>query len=248
MKGDSQWLGKDVFGTSGDTISFTQDGTHAEYVAVPNASLVRKPNNLSFAQASCIGVPFTTAMIMMNRANLTSMDTVLIIGANGAVGSAASQLARLKMPRVLTASRHPDSDINTSEDPDLSAAKSINDGKGPDVIIDTVGSDQLAKAALAILSLRGRYAYISTGLSNGMLTLDMKNVYRKEQMIIGCNSLIYTPAESAMYLSSLVARFERAEIVALSDDELIKVPIEQALEAYEKVGARCKGKYVIVFD
>ena len=40
--GPSGWIGAEVWGTGGDT-GFTRDGTHAELIAVPVASLRRKP-------------------------------------------------------------------------------------------------------------------------------------------------------------------------------------------------------------
>src|ERR1700722_4156474 len=40
--GPSEWIGAEVWGTGGDT-GFTRDGTHAELIAVPVASLRHKP-------------------------------------------------------------------------------------------------------------------------------------------------------------------------------------------------------------
>ena len=41
--GPAEWIGAAVWGTGGDT-GFTRDGTHAEMIAVPVASLRRKPD------------------------------------------------------------------------------------------------------------------------------------------------------------------------------------------------------------
>lgn len=49
--GPAKWIGAEVWGTGGDT-GFTRDGTHAELIAVPMASLRRKPDTLSFDQAA----------------------------------------------------------------------------------------------------------------------------------------------------------------------------------------------------
>ncbi len=40
--GPAEWIGAEVWGTGGD-VGFTRDGTHAELLAVPTASLRRKP-------------------------------------------------------------------------------------------------------------------------------------------------------------------------------------------------------------
>jgi NADPH:quinone reductase-like Zn-dependent oxidoreductase len=58
--GPAEWIGADVWGTGGDT-GFTRDGTHAEMIAVPVASLRRKPDALSFDQAASVGVNYMAA-------------------------------------------------------------------------------------------------------------------------------------------------------------------------------------------
>src|SRR6202020_3218740 len=55
--GPPAWQGAQVWGTGGDT-GFTRDGSHAELMAVPVASLRRKPRNLSFDEAASVGVNY----------------------------------------------------------------------------------------------------------------------------------------------------------------------------------------------
>ena len=55
--GPAEWIGAPVWGTCGDT-GFTRDGSHAEMIAVPVASLRRKPDTLSFYQAASVGVNY----------------------------------------------------------------------------------------------------------------------------------------------------------------------------------------------
>ncbi|MGI4984128.1 MAG: alcohol dehydrogenase catalytic domain-containing protein, partial [Janthinobacterium lividum] len=52
VDGPAEWLGAEVWG-SGDT-GFTQDGSHAALMAVPVASLRRKPATLSHEEAASI--------------------------------------------------------------------------------------------------------------------------------------------------------------------------------------------------
>src|SRR5277367_6134281 len=58
--GPAEWIGAEVWGTGGD-VGFTRDGTHAELIAVPIASLRRKPNTLSFDEAASVGVNYMAA-------------------------------------------------------------------------------------------------------------------------------------------------------------------------------------------
>jgi len=57
VEGPASWVGADVWGTGGD-IGFTRDGSQAEFLMIPVAALVRKPESLSHEQASAIGVNF----------------------------------------------------------------------------------------------------------------------------------------------------------------------------------------------
>ena len=60
--GPANWIGAAVWGTGGDA-GFTRDGTHAEMIAVPVASLRRKPDTLSFDQAASVGVNYMAAWL-----------------------------------------------------------------------------------------------------------------------------------------------------------------------------------------
>jgi NADPH:quinone reductase-like Zn-dependent oxidoreductase len=105
-EGPEEWMGAAVWGC-GAELGFTEDGTHAEFVVVPAASLVRKPVVLSFAAAAAAGVPFIAAWLaMVDGAQIREGETALVIGAAGSVGQAACQLARVRKARVLGVDRH----------------------------------------------------------------------------------------------------------------------------------------------
>ena len=110
---EGSFKGKEVYGTSGPLIAFTQDGAHAEYCMVPENAVAIKPKNLSFLQASTVGVSFTTASIALKRARTTTADVVLVLGANGSVGSAVTQLAKVMGCKVITASRRDNTDYQS---------------------------------------------------------------------------------------------------------------------------------------
>jgi NADPH:quinone reductase len=103
--GPAEWIDAAVWGTGGDT-GFTRDGTHAELIAVPVASLRRKPDTLSFDQAASIGVNYMAAWCSVEVAGVKAGETVLIIGAGGGVGGAAAQIARRLGARLIGADRH----------------------------------------------------------------------------------------------------------------------------------------------
>ena len=100
--GPAEWIGAEVWGTGGD-VGFTRDGTHAELLAVPTASLRRKPATLSFDEAASVGVNYMAAWCGVEATGLSAGETLLLIGAGGGVGNAAAQIARRLGARVIGA-------------------------------------------------------------------------------------------------------------------------------------------------
>jgi NADPH:quinone reductase-like Zn-dependent oxidoreductase len=101
IDGPDDWIGREVFGSSGD-LGIRRDGSHATHLVVEAEALVEKPPTISWEEAAGIGVPFVTAMEGLRRAGLpTPDDTVLIMGLNGKVGQAAAQIATWRGARVI---------------------------------------------------------------------------------------------------------------------------------------------------
>ncbi|MCI3934318.1 medium chain dehydrogenase/reductase family protein [Streptomyces sp. AN091965] len=91
--------------------ALTKTGGWASHVAVAAADLVPVPESVASADAETLVVNGVTAWQMLHRtAKVRAGDTVVVLGANGGVGSALAQLARIAGARVLgTASpRHHD--------------------------------------------------------------------------------------------------------------------------------------------
>ena len=100
-QGPAEWMGRKVFGTGGD-LGFARDGSHAEFVAVPQEAAVTMPQGLTFVQAAAIGLPYLTASAAIGQgARLQRGETILVLGTNGSVGSAAARLAHRLGARVI---------------------------------------------------------------------------------------------------------------------------------------------------
>jgi len=69
-------------------------GTAAEYSVVPARLAVTLPNNTTFAQGACLGIPAVTAHRCLFADGPISGLTVLVTGGAGAVGHYAVQLAK----------------------------------------------------------------------------------------------------------------------------------------------------------
>src|SRR5215211_6489448 len=109
IDGPTGWVGREVFGSSGD-LGIRRDGTHATHLAVEAEAVVDKPRTISWEEAAGIGVPFVTAMEGLRRAGLPKPDeTVLVMGVNGKVGQAATQIATWPGARVIGVVRRAES-------------------------------------------------------------------------------------------------------------------------------------------
>lgn len=70
-------------------------GSFAEYVSVPESTLVLKPSNVTFEEAAAVPVAAVTALQgLRNQVQIQPGDKVLINGASGGVGTFAVQIAK----------------------------------------------------------------------------------------------------------------------------------------------------------
>ncbi len=76
-------------------------GTAAEYVTVPAAQAVRLHHGVEWAEGACLGIPAMTAWQAVRLAGAEPGRTLLVMGAGGAVGHYAVQIARARGARVI---------------------------------------------------------------------------------------------------------------------------------------------------
>lgn len=221
---------------------------HTVDCRTPPQLQARKPSNISFAQAATIGVSFTTASITLRRGQVSPEDVVMILGATGSVGSAATQLAIARGCKVITASRKSTTDVNLVNDLTLTKALELTNGKGVDVVVDTTGDPEVLNAAIGILAHGGRLVFIAAPRSGSTgFTFDLKRLYRQEQMIIGCNSLSYSPAEMAIELQALQPLFENGQLSVMNEEELTIINLNDVHDALAALKSHSRSKYIIRF-
>lgn len=125
-------------------------GGFAEYVAVPEQALAKKPVNLTILEASAVPMAAVTALqALRDKGNINSGQKILINGASGGVGTFAIQIAKAYHTEVTAVCSTRNIDI----------ARSL----GADNIIDYTKEDitNLAEHFDLILAVNG-YAPIST--------------------------------------------------------------------------------------
>ncbi|MEM3186598.1 MAG: alcohol dehydrogenase catalytic domain-containing protein [Conexivisphaerales archaeon] len=130
------------------------DGSYAEYVKVNQRALVKVPqqvNSEGAAIAACV-----TGMLVhafKKRGNLQSDETVLVTGAGGGVGVHAVQIAKALGANVIAATssswkadaikKYGADHVIVYNDKFSDQVKQITDGKGVDLVLDSVGTPTL---------------------------------------------------------------------------------------------------------
>ncbi|HZT64793.1 MAG TPA: zinc-binding alcohol dehydrogenase family protein [Acidimicrobiales bacterium] len=172
------------------------DGSHAALRAVPAGFAWRIPDGLSTPEAACVPVPFGTAHdCLFEFGRLRSGETVLVHAGAGGVGIAAIQLAKGAGARVFaTASSDEklsrlgelglDEGINYTTSDFVAEVRRLTDGRGADVIVDSVGGSTLQKS-LAALSYRGRCISVGDAGRAPAETLDISNMRGNNQTLSG---------------------------------------------------------------
>jgi NADPH:quinone reductase-like Zn-dependent oxidoreductase len=94
--------GDEVFGFNPGMSPAVHEGTWAELIAVPESMATRKPEGgVDTASAGAAPLAAITALAAIDALGVSEGDTVLIVGANGGVGSFAVQLAANAGARVI---------------------------------------------------------------------------------------------------------------------------------------------------
>ncbi|MFI9273270.1 zinc-binding alcohol dehydrogenase family protein [Kitasatospora sp. NPDC052896] len=254
LEGPRDWIGAEVWGTGGD-VGFTRDGSHAQLLAVPARALVRKPERLSFEEASTVGVNFVVGWLgAVEVAQLGKGETIAVFGVSGGVGGAVAQIAHalgarvIGMDRVRPADGTPASSVieefvalDGSPDEIGSEVKRLSGGKGADVVYDAVGG-VTTPAALASLAHRGRLVVISA-IGTRTVEIDLVDLYHNETRMLGCDSTKLGVVESGARLGLLAPYFESGQFRPLPVVD--RYGLENGVDAYRAVANRTRGRVVI---
>ncbi|MBN2978935.1 oxidoreductase [Pseudomonas fluorescens] len=251
VEGPQALLGQEVWGT-GRNLGFFADGSHAEYLTVSAKGVAPKPAQLSFAQAASLGVPYTTAWDALQRSGVGQGTRLLVIGANGAVGSAALALGKILGAQVLGAVRKADQvqvlraqgfeAIALGEPQDLGAQVNAVFKGGADVIFDTTGF--WLSAAVAGLAPFGRIAIIAAPV-DGQVQLPALALYRKGGSVVGINSLLYNCEQCAVMLEQFGRFFDEGSLPLPTG--LREVALADGIRSYEEVNSGSADKIIFVF-
>ena len=225
-------------------ISGTVEGrAHGAYAhrALCTADQVHQlPKHVSFSEGAGVGVPYVTAWrALFDKGRGVPGETVLIHGASGAVGVAATQIASAAGLRVFGTAgtergRQLAREQGAREVFDHTAPGYEKDvlaktgGRGVDLIIEMLANVNLVRD-LDLIAKRGRIAIVG---NRGALELNPRAIMGKDATIVGFTNWNALPAELATAHAAIVAGMERSGYKPQIGKEM---PLADAPRAHEDV-------------
>jgi NADPH:quinone reductase len=226
-------------------LAMAEQGGYAEAAAVAADQCYRLPSTMSFDVAASLSLAYDTAWFALReRARLEPGETVLVLGASGAVGQAAVQLARAMDARVLAGIARPDKTaemlaagaeavIDLSR-PDLRDSLrqqvfAATGGSGADIVLDPLGGEVFA-AALRALAWRGRLVVI--GFAAGAIpTMRVNYLLLKNIEVSGLQISDYRKRRPAQVAAAFAEIFRLYEQGKIKPAAVTAFPLERAGEA-----------------
>lgn len=178
---------------AGDRVlALTRFGGYATSVTVPATQVFATPVQLTDIEAAAVPVNYLTASMALYRlANLDAGETVVVYGAGGGVGIAATQLAKLRNAVVIgTASTSKLEAIRTlgvdhaidHRRQDVAAeVRRLTSGRGADVILDPIGGRQFAVSYRLLAPLGRLVVYGVSSLASG----ERRSLWRAVRTLLG---------------------------------------------------------------
>jgi len=252
VDGPKEWMGVEVWG-SGDG-GFKRDGSHAEFIAVPVASLRRKPSMLSHEQASSVGVIFSAAWLgVVEYAKLKQGETLVVVGATGGVGGAAVQIGRRIGARVIgiartapeprsSSARGADQIVTPKATEAAALIRKLTDGRGADVVLNAVGGPTF-EPALEMLAHRGRMSVLASPAQRRQ-SFDLLDFYHNESQLFGVDTLARDMVGAAEVHEALTPGFEDGTFLPPEISETVS--LDRAAAAYRAVAGGSLGRIVLV--
>ena len=232
-------------------------GGFATHTLAPaNLCLPLTPSFNAVDAAAFIMIYATSYHALVDRAELTAGETVLILGAAGGVGSSAIQIAKAVGAKVIAAASTDekcalcrqlgaDEVINYTNGDFREQIKALTQGKGPDVIYDPVGGE-FSEPAFRSIAWRGRYLVV--GFAAGPIpALPWNLALLKGASIVGVfwgDFAKREPLKNAEMMVTLTDWYEHKKIKPFIDSTM---PMDQLMQAYERMNSRAvQGKLVMV--
>jgi NADPH2:quinone reductase len=227
LAGEVKTVGPDVRGFEpGDRVlAAVPLGAFAERAAVPARSAMRMPDGMSFEEGAAFPIVYPTSYAgLVFRAGLRAGENLLVHAAAGGVGIAAVQIGKALGARVIaTAGGAEKLEIAKRAGADVAidyksgdwveAVKQATDGRGADVIYDSVGGD-ITDGSLKCIAWNGRLLVI--GFASGRIPeVKLNRVLLKNISLVGLHwgaHAMYEPARIGETFDALFGLLKAGKI------------------------------------
>jgi NADPH2:quinone reductase len=232
-------------------------GGFAEQVAAPAATTWRLPDALSFEAGAAIPTVYPTSYAaLVWRAPVAPGETLLVHAAAGGVGLSAVQIGKALGARVIATAGGPDKlEVARRAGADLlidyrledfvERVLAATDGRGADVIYDSVGGDTTDRS-LKCIAWNGRLLVI--GFASGEIpAVKLNRVLLKNISLVGLHWSAYPDREPARVDECMHGLLEMAAAGRIEPLVSARYPLERAGEALGDLASRrTVGKIVLV--
>jgi NADPH2:quinone reductase len=237
----------------GPTLFQAQRGGLADACLMHAQGIFPIPDAMSGVEAAGFFIPYQTAWIgLVRRAAIAADDTVLVLGASGSSGCAATQLARAKGARVIAVAGGPekgafcrgigaDAVIDHRQEDITEAALAHTGGKGVSVVFDPVGG-RAGRAAFEALAFEGRFVVI--GYASGEWPkIHVVETLMKNISLLGAMPVGYSPEFMQAAHRDLIGHWQQGQL-NVSGSQVFS--LEEGGKAIEHIAAgRVEGKVVV---
>jgi len=249
--------GVDGFRVGDRVLASVSLGAFAERAVVPARVAWRMPDGMSFEEGAGFPIVYPTShAALVLRAHLAAGETLLVHAAAGGVGLAAVQIGKALGARVLATAggaeklaiaREAGADVcidyRADDWPDQ--VKAATDGRGADVIYDSVGGDVLDQS-LKCIAWNGRLLVI--GFAGGRIPeIKANRILLKNIAVVGLHWGAYAINEPARVPETFDALFRMYEAGTIRPVIGARYPLDRVADALEALGSRrTHGKVVVV--
>ena len=165
---------------------FDGPGSYAEYHVAAASIIAKKPAVLSHLQAASLSLVGGTAWeALCVRAALTAGESILIHGGAGGVGHVAIQLAKALGAKVFTTVREANFEfvrslgadviIDYKQEDYVDAIRRETNGRGVDVVFDTIGGNTLSRSPDTLAQLGRVVTIVDTAEPQNLIQAWGKN-------------------------------------------------------------------------
>lgn len=231
-------------------------GAFAERIALPEWLPVRMPASLPYETgAALISSSATAQHALRQKAQLQPGETLVVTGAAGGTGSAAIQVGKAIGARVIAVvssaeraqfckSLGADDTIDYNREDLKQAIKDRTEGRGADVILETVGGNAFDACSRA-MAVDGRLLVV--GFASGRIpSLPVNLTLVKVYSVIGVHWLTFVKKNPELHAANMEELVTWVEQGLVSPPVSAVFPLSEGVSALKKIESRdVLGKVVL---